>query len=86
MHYSLYASIMYYLILNYEKEWMSILHDAIMYISELNPLNLKITVSGQGFRIQYYMKTVGRKTPSSSINSLLEMVFQTLNLTKTQKQ
>lgn len=48
---------------------MSILHDAIMYISELNPLNLKITVSGQRFRIQYYMKTVGRETPSSAINN-----------------
>lgn len=29
---------------------MSVLRDAIMYISELNPLNLKITISGQGFR------------------------------------
>lgn len=47
---------------------MSILHDAIMYTSELNPLNLKITVSGQGFRIQYYMKTVGRETPSAINN------------------
>lgn len=61
---------------------MSILHDAIMYISELNPLNLKITVSGQGFRIQYYMKTVGTETPSS-INNQLETVFQTLHLTET---
>lgn len=46
---------------------MSILYDAITYICELNPL--KITVSGQGFRIQYYMKRVGRETLSSAINS-----------------
>lgn len=64
-HYKL--SIMY-LISSRERDWMSILHDAIMYISELNPLNLKITVSGQGFRIQYYMKTVGRETPSAINN------------------
>lgn len=64
---------------------MSILYDAIMYISELSPL-LKITVSRQGFRIQYYMKTVGREIPSSAINNWLEMVFQTLNPTETQKQ
>lgn len=51
---------MYYLISNWEREWTFILHDAIMYISELNPLNLKITVPGQGFRIHYYMKTVGK--------------------------
>lgn len=47
---------------------MSILHDAIMYISEINPFTLKITVSRQGFRIQYYMKTVGRETPSAINN------------------
>lgn len=61
-HYIL--STMYYLISSWEREWTCILHDALMYISELNPLNLKITVSGQGFRIQYYMKTVGRDTPA----------------------
>ena len=47
---------------------MSILHDAVMYISEFNPLNLKITVSGEGCRIQYYVKTVGRETPSAINN------------------
>lgn len=56
-----------------------------MYISELSPLNLKITVSGQGFRTQYYMKTVGRET-SPAINNWLETAFQTLNPTETQKQ
>lgn len=59
---------MYYLISSWEREWTSILHDATMYISELSPLNLKITVSGQGFRTQYYMKTVGRET-SPAINN-----------------
>ena len=56
-----------------------------MYISELNPLILKITVSHQGFRIQYYMKTVGRETPSAT-NNWLEMLFQTLNPTEIQKE
>lgn len=56
-------STMYYLISSWER--VCILCDAIMYISELNPLNLKITVLGQRFRIQYYVKKVGRETPSA---------------------
>jgi hypothetical protein len=57
-----------------------------MYISGLNPLNLKIKVSGQGFRTQYNIKTVGEQTPPFAINNCLEVVFQTLNPTETQRQ
>lgn len=46
---------------------MSILHDAVTSI-EFNPLNFKITVSDEGCRIQYYVKTVGWEAPSAINN------------------